>query len=229
MCTIHYFHARYAANHIEAIRDEWNSNPDGCVIIEMNNGKVDGMFKTMNKHSALQYLKNSTADTFIVHLRAATGSNITINTIHGFVSECGEWLYVHNGVIPEAADYVTDPYVDSLAIGNCIAYRTDEDIQDLPFHYAMVLAVHVTDGVVMCHRSVSGSLHHNPFTGCISTKRMAGCDTPCIKDGWWVVSDSRDELRTSHWQNVTRYLASKNIEPKIRHKDKPSPPNDKRE
>lgn len=207
MCTIHRFTSEHSASHIAAIRNEWNDNPDGCVIIEIDeSSNVVGMFKTVSKDSAIRYLLNSIAAEFIVHLRAATGSNVSIATIHGFTSRCGEWVYVHNGVIPNADNYIDVPYVDSLAIGE-ILHRCDDAgfSEPLPFDYANVIAVNVISGDIMCHKSSGGSLHHNPLTGSISTRPIKGCDKPVKVVGWFSLNPNHNKYATAESQWLAKF------------------------
>lgn len=207
MCTIHRFTAEYSANHIHAIRSEWDSNPDGCVIIELDdNGNVSAMFKTLSRDSAIRYIRDSVAAQFIVHLRAATGSNISIATTHGFTSRCGEWLYVHNGIIEDAENYLDFPYVDSLAIGEVLP-KCDENgfSNPLPFSYANVIAVNVISGDIMCHKSVGGSLHYNPDTGSVSTRAIKGCDTPLRKVGWFRLNTENNRYATSEAKWLAKF------------------------
>lgn len=211
MCTIHRFTAEHMANHITAIRSEWDDNPDGCVIIELDdNGNVAAMLKTLSRDSAIRYIRDSVAAQFIVHLRAATGSNISITTTHGFTSRCGEWLYVHNGIIDEAENYLDFPYVDSLAIGEVLPKCDDNGFSNpLPFNYANVIAVNVISGDIMCHRSIGGSLHYNPETGSVSTRPIKGCDTPVKEIGWFSLNPRLNRYATAESQWLAKFHPDK--------------------
>lgn len=211
MCTIHRFTAEHMANHIHAIRNEWDSNPDGCVIIELDdNGNVSAMLKTLSRDSAIRYIRDSVAAQFIVHLRAATGSNISITTTHGFTSRCGEWLYVHNGIIDDAENYLDFPYVDSLAIGEILPKCDDNGFSNpLPFNYANVIAVNVISGDIMCHRSIGGSLHYNPETGSVSTRPIKGCDIPVKEIGWFSLNPKHNRYTTAESQWLAKFHPDK--------------------
>jgi len=167
--------------HVSAIIDEWKDNPDGGVVMCFNDGVLIDMLKTMNRDSLVRFIRSSVADEYIVHLRAATGSNISITSTHGFVSPCGEWLYVHNGVIRGSQQYV-----DSLEIGEYLSdYFERNEPGTLPDEWwAMVLAYNVITNDLWLHTSANGSLYWNESTGDVSTHAITGVGVRRVGMGW---------------------------------------------
>lgn len=199
MCTLHFFDCSNKAKHIEAIKQEWQYNRDGfsVVCLKYNSTMLTAScrMQCLALEDTVRFLECYDADYYMCHLRASTmhhRDDAPLTGCHMFTSECGDWIYAHNGVIH--GKIVDGLHVDSLVIGKYdLAYRSPAYVlssASLPYTFANVLAFHIPTGCVLGHRSQGGTLHRNGE--CVATKCVSVKYKPA-KCGWFNIVGSIDD------------------------------------
>jgi hypothetical protein len=181
MCTIYTFDARSKADFLKRICRDWESNPDGGSLVAIHRGKVAMRLQTPQKKVLASAIASTSAERFVVHLRAATTMATGVSGCHMFDSPSGEWIYCHNGVIPNP-DRLR---VDSLALGEDL----DRGWSELPdwsrYGFCNVIAVRHGrgDAEVFIHRSMGGTLFTDD-EGNWSSKPVNTRFRPVEQGGW---------------------------------------------
>ena len=183
MCTIHVFPAEHTTEHVKQIELDYNANPDGASLIVIQENEIVLRIQSLTLTPVIKLLKakHNAGTLFAVHLRASTswGNHCQpINGCHWFSTTSGDWTYCHNGIIRQGERL----RVDSLILDNWLDGFEPDELEDLPYNWANVVAVH-SSGHVMVHRSKQGSLYRSLDCKRYSTKPMPDVGCP-VKVGW---------------------------------------------
>ena len=185
MCTIHLFPAKYHKEHSRQILTDYDANSDGTSLVVIHCGEIVLRLQSLTLKPILKTISAYAAElpecVFAVHLRMASMHSRQcqpINGCHWFSTPSGDWTYCHNGHIRQGERY----RVDSLILDNFLDNVRPFELDDIPFHFANIIAIHHS-GVVAVHRSIAGSLYTSKDGKRYSSRSMSGCSEP-VETGW---------------------------------------------
>lgn len=196
MCTLYTVPSSDIDPLIDQIGRDAHSNNDGYSAIGVDptdtsdGSTIQWRFQTMRFGTFVSTLRtlSRSVPRVCVHLRAATQGGHSVSNCHFFDTDCGDWVYAHNGMIDNS------PYrVDSLAIGGKLSDVYPDELQPLPryWRFANIIAVHDETGCVAVHRSTAGRLYGTPDCRSFGTNPLND-SWAAVQPGWWYVDTDAD-------------------------------------